>query len=811
MTPLERQKLESLKQKISDGNLSEEARKRAAREAMDYADQFPGEKKELLDEAFEKSKFSQGKGPQELLEFHKLKKDGIVSENTNLVWFTFEELYRTAENRIKAAEQIIRFQNRKNYPNFEGENNDDRFPQGFKNVVRESIDYSEYSNLPTFKNRITVKKYKDGLLLVSNEKGKAERYTMCLNIADFTPLEYQKTENKFVFMLNDSQYTNLGEIDWHDPMFDKGKQLNLYLVFPKIKKNMAIKFSFKNNKHMTRCVDFFRKGEPVKEWPGEFKHYRQNMGPQYALIENWRDVSNRDGLQKSEYANDQIKELNLVSNYEFAKLGYKVTIEGIVSNLLKDMSHDEFNKELNKAKKMSLKEIIENYADNIKLVNLFSRLYFTNNGKTFVDGRPINFENKTKLDCYYFWQHLSYYDICTNVLNENNFPLAIKNGVKLNDLELTNPIHVEEETLAHKYDGDPKEAEKFRFKNQHILDEAMNSQTGYMMPYDGVWPIKGDPYFKFIKFREFEDKITILICDENERFISDVFDKKNGLFSCGIFLKLTSADMELTQEIYTKIAGVIRDAKVLVERDSTMGYRGRIKPYGCKTESLYDVYYYPRVRYVRNPDKDYSKREKEYQKESRVFSGSRRAHVRKLPEGSKPSKLQILLAKKAEMHLPPNHTYVKSSVWGENGMTQKEKRYRSKSIDGLFYYNKEEMDKATEIGYLSPAGFEEYCEKYLSQDKWKITERSNYDGGIDIRALKEFKDGSIKSLLVQCKHWKTPIPPGEMRDFITACNLEKTEHEKVKMFITSSKFSPKARSLAEEHNIELIDGDILLG
>ena len=578
---------------------------------------------------------------------------------------------------------------------------------------------------------------------------------------------------------------------------------------------MAIKFSFKDNKHMTRYVDFFRKGEPVKEWPGEFKHYRQSMGPQYTLIQKWRDVSNdgrfkTDDLQTSEYRQDQIKELNSVSNSEYAKLGYKLSIGGIVLNLLKHISNDEFNKEFNKAKKMSLKEIIETYAGNIKLINLYSRLFFTNNGKTFVDGRPINFENKTKLDCYYFWQHLSYYDICTNVLNENNFPLAIKDGVKLNDLELINPIHIEEKTISHMYDGDPKEAEQFRFKNQHILDEAMNSQTGYMMPYDGVWPIKGDPYFKFIKFREFEDKITILICDENERFVSDVFDKKTGLFSCGIFLKLTSADMELTQEIYTKIAGVIRDAKVLVERDSTMGYRGRIKPYGCKTESLYDVYYYPRVRYVRNPDKDYSKREREYLKESRVFSGSRRAHVRKLPEGSKPSKLQMLLAKKAEMHLPPNHTYVKSSVWGENGMTQKEKIYRSKSIDGLFYYNKEEMDKATEIGYLSPAGFEEYCEKYLSQDKWKITKRSSYDGGIDIRALKEFKEGSIKSLLVQCKHWKTPIPPGEMRDFITACNLEKTEHEKIKMFITSSKFSPKARSLAEEHDIKLIDGDILL-
>ena len=62
MKPLEREKLESLKSKLSNENLSEEARKRAAKEAMNYADQFPGEKKELLNEAFEKNKFSEGKG-----------------------------------------------------------------------------------------------------------------------------------------------------------------------------------------------------------------------------------------------------------------------------------------------------------------------------------------------------------------------------------------------------------------------------------------------------------------------------------------------------------------------------------------------------------------------------------------------------------------------------------------------------------------------------------------------------------------------------------------------------------------------------
>lgn len=797
MTPLEREKLESLKSKLSNENLNEEARKRAAREAMDYADQFPGEKKEFLDETYEKSKVSEGKGPHELLEFHKLKKDGIVSENTNLVWFTFEEMYKTHQNREYAAEQITYFQDPKNYKNFREESND-LFPQGFKEVVREKIDYSEYSNLPMFKERICAKNYKDGLLLVSNERGKKQGYTMCLNIVDSTPNFMDSDEsNKCVFMLHSSQYTNLGEIDWHDPSFDKGKEINLYLVFPKIKKDMAIKFSFKNNINLTKYIDFFRSKEPVKSWPGEFKYFRQKMSPQYALIQDWRDASN-----------ENVAALNERTNLEFLRLGYKLAIGSNITNVLKEMGDDKFLKSINDAKKMSLSECVKTY--NGLFLELILLLYFTNDGSTFVDGRPINFENKSKLDCYYFWRSIGSGELFLNILNENNFPIKIKDGVVLNDLELTDPIHLEKETRMHNFDGEEEQASNFKFKNQSIIDEAMDSQTGYLMPYDGVWPIKGDPRFKFMKFRETEDTISILICDENERYIFDIFNKSSRRFEYGILLKLTPNDPELAQEIYTKIAGVIRDAKVLVERDSTMGYRGRIKPYGCKTDSLYDVYYYPRVRYVKNPDKDYSKREREYLKESRIFNGLRRSHIRKLPEGSKPSKLQILLAKKAEMHLPPNHTYVKSSVWGESGMTQKEKIYRSKSIDGLFYYNKEEMDKATEIGYLSPAGFEEYCEKYLSQDKWKITKRSSYDGGIDIRALKEFKDGSIKSLLVQCKHWRTPIPPGEMRDFITACNLEKTEHEKIKMFITSSKFSPKARSLAEEHNIKLIDGDILL-
>ena len=67
-----------------------------------------------------------------------------------------------------------------------------------------------------------------------------------------------------------------------------------------------------------------------------------------------------------------------------------------------------------------------------------------------------------------------------------------------------------------------------------------------------------------------------------------------------------------------------------------------------------------------------------------------------------------------------------------------------------------------------------------------------------------------EDLLVQCKHWNSPIPPGAIRDFKTACDLEKTNNNKKFMFITSSKFSTGAKELAEKFDIMLIDGNNLI-
>ena len=56
MTPIERQKLENLKAKAADRNLSEEERKKFARKAMNWADKFPGEKTKMLEEVYSEAK-----------------------------------------------------------------------------------------------------------------------------------------------------------------------------------------------------------------------------------------------------------------------------------------------------------------------------------------------------------------------------------------------------------------------------------------------------------------------------------------------------------------------------------------------------------------------------------------------------------------------------------------------------------------------------------------------------------------------------------------------------------------------------------
>ena len=95
----------------------------------------------------------------------------------------------------------------------------------------------------------------------------------------------------------------------------------------------------------------------------------------------------------------------------------------------------------------------------------------------------------------------------------------------------------------------------FDFKDKHILEEIKNNQTGYLMPHDGVFELLHDLVFSAIKFREYEDFITMVIFDDKERYLIEVFDKKTWDFQYKLFDELKFNENfsdECMQEIYTK-------------------------------------------------------------------------------------------------------------------------------------------------------------------------------------------------------------------------------------------------------------------
>lgn len=338
-----------------------------------------------------------------------------------------------------------------------------------------------------------------------------------------------------------------------------------------------------------------------------------------------------------------------------------------------------------------------------------------------------------------------------------------------------------------------------------IATEIEEQGTGEYIPYNAAFEIKDDPNFKYVRFVENDRNIMFFVTDENDNVIADVYNKRRKEF-CGWILNTQKINEEQERSfcnyLYPKIMAAIRDWKILIERDSTMLYRGKRIPNGVVSNKKRYIYL-PRVRYKRNPEK-----ERIFYSENKKLSGERRAHVRKLPSGTKASKLQLLLAANNNIPVQDGYTFVRESIWGK-GMTKTKKIFRTRSLHGEVYVDPDQVEKAKEINDLSPAGFEEYVSKYLEKQGWEIIERQNYDGGIDVRGFKEI-DGVIKKAIVQCKHWKKPIGPDVVRELIGAKEVENDEYEKIMMVITSSRFTTGAIEIAEKHNVILIDGDHFL-
>ena len=709
------------------------------------------------------------------------------------------------------------------------------------------IDYSEYSKIPLFKNNIHGQIYKDGILIILNSKT-TKREKLMLNLSISSVDKKSLADGKIILQSDHSCLRNFGQIDWTHKNFDDG--IVLYVVAPQIVKNKALKICMKKNKYLNKILNFIRaEKHQIKGPPKPFTYFYNHTAGLQNLLANINGI--QDKVSKKIDVTES-KKTNFVSqllNSDFLANGYRSELIELVNELTIAANKNIINKNywelLESYGNKSIEELKKEYIQNVfpyeqhlesysimnidvkdkiwktyvlkSLLKLVILYYHTGEGKKLVDNTVIDVEYKTKSDCMLFWKKINVFELLFNILNKHNFPLCVTDSKIINDVDIYDPLlfsHIK--MKINELDDSQINNEigklKFDFKDKHILTEAMESETGYLMPYDGVWEIPHDSIYSSLKFREYDDFITILLFDHEERYFIEVFSKKEIDFKYMLWNNLKenkNYSENCLQEIYTKIACCIRDAKVLIERDTTMSYQGRRKPYGSNTDSVYDVWM-PRRKYHRKFNAEQAKQDKDFFSESRVFSGSRRAHPRKLPSGSKPSKIQMLLAKNENITLNPGYTFVRKCMWGDKDMPLREVRYRTRSLSGRFYYDEKEMSEAKKIDVMSGSEFEEYCEKYIVKQGWQVYKRNNYDGGIDIRAWQEFKDGSIKTLLVQCKKWNSPIPPEELRAFKTATDDEEVQGEKVLMFMASGKYSPGARKNAEKYNVQLIDGDHFL-
>jgi len=535
----------------------------------------------------------------------------------------------------------------------------------------------------------------------------------------------------------------------------------------------------------------------------------QNLMTLAGYVISFQKSENKDKLLNI-MKKDNVVAYEIFKEVDKAKTVKDICIMIVQSVFNKTLEPKEFSSVRQSLMNASTKGVTSNdYLHENKVVisfyYLWSLLSLTKKGTHLPFVGPIDYHRMSEGAASLYWPSMNHTLLVSGWMEQiNSFKY-------MNTLDFIKDYHefgddIHYTTLKHAREKfETLEGEPLEFVNK-VIEEIHNTGTGEYIPYNAAYEIKDDPQFKYVRFIENERLIMFFVTDYNEEVLVDVYNKAKKQFCYWILNTQKLSEEQLRSfknDLYPKVISAIRDWKVLIERDSSMTYRGKRVPKGVNSEVKRYIYL-PRVRYKRDP-----KKVRHYYNENKILSGERRAHTRKLPVGAKPSKFQLLLAERNNVPVPPGHTFVKESLWG-TGMTKKKYIYRTKSLHGMLYVNPEEQEKAIEINDLSPAGFEEQMSKFMEKRGWEIVARDNYDGGIDIRGFKEFKDGVIKKLIVQCKHWKKAIGPDVIRELIGAKEVEDDGYEKVMMVITSSRFTPGAIEIANKHGVELIDGDQLL-
>ena len=553
----------------------------------------------------------------------------------------------------------------------------------------------------------------------------------------------------------------------------------------------------------------------------------------YSMLKHIIDSSTEEELEKLKDQGEMFKYLNL--NKEMLNDTKKIilSVKQFMKTLPTDTDYKDLKRVIKTHQNKNIKDLkregsaeSRNFLINttdviIHMGYILILLKHTEYGTSLPEIGEIDTENKTFTDCYVFWQKVRLFNITNNYIERSDFPIMLGKGMIINDEHLYKEIFNISREQADVVKNTEYTLENCNIINndttvniKEILKEALNQESGLLIPHNACVEIPDDFIFKYARFVESKDFITIFLHDSKDRYATEMFVKGEDNFRYWLYNEHNLSEYQSNESIgnlYLKLASCIRDWKVLIERDSTMTCRGPRIPKDVDTTRK-RWFYLPRVKYNRKKDEDQIKREKIFFSENRVFSGERREHKRKLQEGMKPSKAQIVLAESRGVYIPEGYTYVRNSVWGKLKKSSREIKYRSKSMHGLLFSNEKDINKTKELVNMSPAGFEEHCEKYVESLGYQVYKKWNYDGGIDIRGIKD--DGS--RLFVQCKHYLesgNPIGPDVVRELQGSVDLETKDMEECKidkMVITSTRYTYKAIQAAESLNIKLITTDQII-
>jgi len=737
------------------------------------------------------------------------------------------------------------------------------------------IDYSEIKKYNTAKNGSMLEPYKDGFLIVSDHNPKLYQ---SFQISDYSKNEEthpQMFSHALTLNKNVNYYVR-GGMKLRDGF--NVEDFNLYFVVKKAYKNKAFKINFKNNKSFKLIFDQTDVNKQqhgmitmLETIPTKIvNNYVEALGVIDAY-QTFLDFSKKDSTDPG-YENRILLLKDKMLNYSKDKLlktGYysalltkfltivprissflknveenpKPDQENPISGMFPDVHYDDF-KAITQNLLSSLNDNSISYKEAIKfnekildekdeagyvythnllgdIVNLIVFLNETEEGTSLPITGKINCSNATDIDCFSYWSYVGNFNLFNGSLGPKDFPLLLDDGKVLNEEEMyihSNKLQVRFAQNIFPDLNKPFEIDSVaKIEISNILKEAMDQSTGMLIPYNACVELLDDPIFKYVRFIEYEKYIAIFVHDSNDRFITELYVKGEDEFRYWLYNTGQISDEETVKSsklLYLKLAACIRDWKVLIERDSTMMVRSRpMVPHGVKTDQTRWIYL-PRVKYKRPDTHTQKQREKVFFSESRKFFGERRQHRRKLPDGMKPSKAALLLAADRNMYLGEGHTYVSKSEWGKIKRSKREIKYRNTSLNGILFAPDLQIKKAVDINQLTPGRFEEKMEDYVTALGWDVNQRTNYDGGIDIRATrKKPKCDIAQRLLVQCKHpyiSMKPIGPEVIRELIGSKIVEDDEFENVLMVITSSKFTPGAREIANKHDVILVDGDNLL-